>query len=356
MTSQRSRSAKIAPHKEVAPIPLRASSLSLRKFEKNVKYCEIAERRAAQSGTARLAARISSSKKVLEVPRRTDDVNKSYVVRTIRKIVRKLKPRETVILGGSVAARIATSLGLIQSHLRVLREKFDDIDVDGSGTIDPSEFYEAIGETKSPLSDELFRVMDVDGSKRIDFEEFVTISLVYCMYSKDDILKFCFDLFDADASGAIDEREFGDLCAAVNNGDPLFKGNFQGALEHLDVNENGLIDFEEFKALDRHNPLLFYPAFRMQDRLQKHTLGEKLWVRIMENVAYHVRRRDYEATHGRLFPVSKWDMYKEQFFVRLGWKDYRVHPPVDLDYLASQMKVPRTPTRKEYKPATARQP
>ena len=81
---------------------------------------------------------------------------------------------------------------------------------------------------KTPLTDELFRIMDLDGNQRIDFNEpatrafrntpfpnqnknsfsyrFVAIALVYCMYTKDDILKFCFDLFDLDGSGTIDER------------------------------------------------------------------------------------------------------------------------------------------------------
>lgn len=38
-------------------------------------------------------------------------------------------------------------------------------------------------------------------------------------------------------------------------------------------NSDGLIDFEEFRGMDKAFPLLFFPAFRLQDSLQKHFLG-----------------------------------------------------------------------------------
>ena len=63
------------------------------------------------------------------------------------------------------------ALGLSQRQLRILKEKFDDIDVDGSGNIDHEEFFETMGEVRSKLTDELFRIMDLDGNARIDFDE-----------------------------------------------------------------------------------------------------------------------------------------------------------------------------------------
>ena len=39
-------------------------------------------------------------------------------------------------------------------------------------------------------------------------------------------------------------------------------------------NSDGQIDFDEFRAMDKAFPLLFFPAFRMQDSLQAKFLGE----------------------------------------------------------------------------------
>merc|ERR1711939_1214089 len=57
-------------------------------------------------------------------------------------------------------------------------------------------------------------------------------------------------------------------------GDPLFSGNFRMALENFDTNDDGLIDFDEFRNLNDRYPMILHPAFRMQDKLQKYTLGE----------------------------------------------------------------------------------
>jgi hypothetical protein len=44
----------------------------------------------------------------------------------------------------------------------------------------------------------------------------------------------CFETFDLDGSGAIDEKEFMELCRTVNNANPMFPGNFTRALEEFD--------------------------------------------------------------------------------------------------------------------------
>ncbi|EGB06889.1 hypothetical protein AURANDRAFT_17524, partial [Aureococcus anophagefferens] len=88
--------------------------------------------------------------------------------------------------------------------------------------------------------------MDLDGSGTIEFDEFVAVLLTYCMYSKDDILRFCFDTYDRDHSNSIDEQEFMALLSSVNNGTPMFPGNFTTVLQNFDSNDDGIIDFQEF--------------------------------------------------------------------------------------------------------------
>lgn len=41
-------------------------------------------------------------------------------------------------------------------------------------------------------------------------------------------------------------------------------------------NSDGLIDFDEFRVMDKAFPLLLFPAFKLQDSLQKHFLGGNL--------------------------------------------------------------------------------
>ncbi|KAH8073674.1 hypothetical protein JL721_2983 [Aureococcus anophagefferens] len=150
------------------------------------------------------------------------------------------------------AKEAVKALCLNQRQLKYLKKKFDEVDVDGSGTMDST-----------------------DGT--IEFDEFVAVLLTYCMYSKDDILRFCFDTYDRDHSNSIDEQEFMALLSSVNNGTPMFPGNFTTVLQNFDSNDDGIIDFQEFKVIEQRYPLIFFPAFRLQEQMQKCTLGTSNW-------------------------------------------------------------------------------
>ena len=75
----------------------------------------------------------------------------------VGKFVKKIS-RPRVRLIHPKAIEMTKALGLGQWHLRLLREKFDEIDVDNSGNIDPEEFFESMDEERSMLTDELFRM------------------------------------------------------------------------------------------------------------------------------------------------------------------------------------------------------
>ena len=130
------------------------------------------------------------------------------------------------------------------------------------------------------------------------------VCVTYCMYSKEEVLRFCFECFDKDGSGTIDEKEFIDLCRTVNNAAPLFPGNFGEAVAQFDTNDDGLIDFAEFLELDRRYPLILFPAFRLQDRMQQRTLGEPAWVLIREGIQRYKRIKEYMDTHGGQLPPA----------------------------------------------------
>lgn len=200
------------------------------------------------------------------------------------------------------AVEAAQALDLQQWHLRRLRKRFDRIDLDGSGNIDYDEFFESVGEVRSPFTDKLFALIDLDGSGTIEFDEYVRVMATYCMFTKDEVLRFCFECFDVDRSGTIDEKEFVELCKSVNNASPSFPSNFKKALEEFDVNEDGLIDYGEFQAIDQRYPLVLFPAFRLQDVMQRVSLGERAWVKISEKYQKVKEIEEYKAAHGGRLP------------------------------------------------------
>jgi Ca2+-binding EF-hand superfamily protein len=209
------------------------------------------------------------------------------------------------------ALETADMLDLTQSHLRKMRYKFDEIDIDGSGSIDAEEFFETLDMARSPFTDRLFAMIDLDANGSIDFDEFIRVVTTYCMFTKDEILRFCFECFDVDSSGTIDEKEFVELCKTVNNANPTFPGNFKKALEQFDVNDDGLIDYSEFLEIEKRFPMVLFPAFQLQDRMQDKSLGLNSWLQVIKNYNRALRVEEYRASHGGKAPP-------DSFSARMG--------------------------------------
>ena len=228
---------------------------------------------------------------------------KGFFGKIFGRIAAQFGGGEKIILASPEAREAAEALGLTNANLSLLKDKYENIDLDGSGEIDQDEFFDAVGEQRSPFTDGLFRLIDADGSGTVEFDEYVMVLSTYCMYTKEDILKFCFDLFDVDGSNTIDEKEFVELVKCVNNASPMFPGNFGQAITMFDVNDDGLIDFNEFVEIDKRFPLVLYPAFKLQDKMQRLTLGEKEWRSINEAVTRCKRDMEYREKHnGRPMP------------------------------------------------------
>jgi Ca2+-binding EF-hand superfamily protein len=202
------------------------------------------------------------------------------------------------------ARQVAEALDLQPWHLRRMRRRFDDIDVDRSGNVSAAEFLEATGASRSAFTDKLFAMIDLDGNGTIEFDEFMSVIAMYCMFTKNEILQFCFDCFDLDKSGAIDEREFINLCRAINGIAPSFPANFKKALEDFDVDEDGLINYQEFVSIERRYPMILFPAFKLQDSMQRFSLGESTWLKILENYNHRKKAEEYKRIHGKPMPES----------------------------------------------------
>ncbi|KAF0697373.1 Aste57867_11925 [Aphanomyces stellatus] len=189
-----------------------------------------------------------------------------------------------------------------QAELKKLKEAFNHVDMDRAGTIDYDEFFEFIDETRTPFCDKFLKMIDINGDGVIDFEEFVHALTTYCMYTRDEILKFAFECFDTDESGSIDEMEFKIMAGMINDGSPLFRINYEKAMHDFDKNNDGVLDFDEFQLLNKRYPMLFFPCFRMQEAMQKATLGVAHWLRLHERYFEVLKEDAYRKRHAGAAP------------------------------------------------------
>lgn len=209
------------------------------------------------------------------------------------------------------SAKIAEMLKFTEKDVGKFERAFFQIDIDESGEIDYDEFMEFLGEERSPYSDAVIALVDESGTGCLKFNEFFRVVCIYSMYTQTQILEFCFQTFDKDGSGTIDEAEFLDMVRVINNADPTFPGNFKTALEEFDGNADGLISFREFKQIHHTFPLVMFPAFQLQDKMHLHVCGSAFWVRVMKEREKERLRNEYIDTHGCEPPLSTMDRLKQ---------------------------------------------
>jgi len=142
-------------------------------------------------------------------------------------------------------------------------------DEDQMGEISSTEFYNLLQLEPTVFGDYLFHLIDIDASGGLDFEEFVQSVMTYCNFGKEDILKFCFYMFDPKKTGYIEDKELKDLCTILAQGRPQMAdfSRVETVLAKFDTNKDGRIEYSEFIQINSRFPAVLFPAFEMQDRL-----------------------------------------------------------------------------------------
>jgi len=120
---------------------------------------------------------------------------------------------------------------------------------------------------KSPFCDKMFASFDKNGDGQLSLQEFASAIGVLGKGSKDQKIKFAFELYDTDHSGAVSKEEFAAMIRLTSGGignlfgdqNPEMAAELEREAEErvkalvdqawptLDVNGDGKITFEEFK-------------------------------------------------------------------------------------------------------------
>ena len=177
-------------------------------------------------------------------------------------LVKLLSGRKEVELNAKSGA-MARALMLTGEDVYRIKASYDAVDVDGAGEMDFDEFFEMLGEPRTPFTDAIFTLIDnventgieaIPARERkemeledgpgtalhvrgfLTFNDYFQVVCTFAMYGEDDLLLFGFNAFDQENTGVIDENEFMALCLIVNNDAPKYPDNFKLALATFDKN------------------------------------------------------------------------------------------------------------------------
>lgn len=141
-----------------------------------------------------------------------------------------------------------------KSEKEKLAQMFKTFDKNGDGRLDKKEIQEGYEKYHSKIIgddeiDTIFGQIDVDGSGYIDYTEFVASAMNMEALMTDQKLKRAFDMFDNDGSGCISADEIRDVLGLTDN--EQMNEKITQIISQVDENGDGEISITEFKEMMR---------------------------------------------------------------------------------------------------------
>uniref|UniRef100_A0A8C7YMF0 Troponin C, skeletal muscle n=1 Tax=Oryzias sinensis TaxID=183150 RepID=A0A8C7YMF0_9TELE len=139
---------------------------------------------------------------------------------------------------------------LSEEMLAEFKAAFDMFDTDGGGDISTKELgtvMRMLGQnpTREEL-DEIIEEVDEDGSGTIDFEEFLVMMVRLLKEDQagksEEELAECFRVFDKNGDGVIDREEFAQIIRS--SGEPISEDEIDELMKDGDKNNDGMLDFD----------------------------------------------------------------------------------------------------------------
>ncbi|KAL2468206.1 calcium-dependent protein kinase 29 [Forsythia ovata] len=141
---------------------------------------------------------------------------------------------------------------LSEEDIKGLKQMFDNMDTDGSGTITFEELKTGLSMLGSKLSEaeirQLMEAADVDKNGSIDYIEFITVTMHRHRLEKEENLYKAFQYFDKDSSGFITRDELRHAMQQYGMGD---EATIDEVINDVDTDKDGRINYDEFVAMMR---------------------------------------------------------------------------------------------------------
>lgn len=142
-------------------------------------------------------------------------------------------------------------------ELNELQQAFNTLDISKTGRITKDELlqgFQAFTHEAREEVDAIFQEVDLDGNGEIEFSEWVVASIDKNSLITDDKLKMAFGLFDKDGGGTIDSKEVKSTLTGFSGESEMTEEEnriWTELVNEVDLDGNGEIDFYEFSHMIR---------------------------------------------------------------------------------------------------------
>jgi len=152
------------------------------------------------------------------------------------------------------AALTVIAQQLSEDNIHQLKSIFMQLDKNGDGSLTVQEIREGLQKAGMkevpPDLEQLMKEVDSDGSGVIDYTEFLAATIDKKQYLQEDVCWAAFRVFDIDGNGKISAEELQHVLGMEEVGKALGDLNeVKKMIQEVDKNGDGEIDFDEFMAM-----------------------------------------------------------------------------------------------------------
>jgi calcium-dependent protein kinase len=145
---------------------------------------------------------------------------------------------------------------LSEDEISLLRNAFTQLDTNQDGVITFEELHENVsklrpGDVPEDLRD-VMRSLDVNGSMTIEYTEFLAASIQEKHYREDSLCWTAFQAFDLDGSGKICRKELSQVLKHTDMAELVGESDIDRILADIDGDDDDEIDFQEFLRMMRN--------------------------------------------------------------------------------------------------------
>jgi calcium-dependent protein kinase len=143
---------------------------------------------------------------------------------------------------------------LNDDQIKALRETFMALDGNGDGLLTANELKDGLSKVLKEIPPDLEQILkdvDADGSGIIDYTEFLAATLDKRQYIKEDVCWSAFRLFDRNGDGKISPEELKQVLGNDDVTSVLGAQQLKELMSEVDGNGDGFIDFQEFMGMMR---------------------------------------------------------------------------------------------------------